>query len=129
MYDCHSYAIFFRIPAALTSPERKTLLPGVVLVDCPEASISEKTRTSEPCYSCFKENNFLKRSFRTEPELSTVGRLVHYGRRAHCGENSAPWEEQRTVGKMAHHGKDGTQWEGWCPGQSPRWVCFCEEGV
>lgn len=88
------------------------MLPGVVLVDCPEVLISEKTRTSELCYSCFKENDFLKRSFRTEPELSTVGRLVHYGRRAHRGNKGALWEEQRTMGRTAHRGKDGAPWEG-----------------
>lgn len=106
---------FFYGFCCFTSPERKTLLPGVVLVDCPEALKLEKMRTSELCYSCFKEKDFLKLSFRTEPELSTVGKLVRHT------------EEQRTVGKMAHRGKDGAPRE--CTGQSRRWVCFSEERV
>lgn len=89
---------FFYGFCCFTSPERKTLLPGVVLVDCPEALKLEKMRTSELCYSCFKEKDFLKLSFRTEPELSTVGKLVRHGRTAHRGKDGAPWERWRTAG-------------------------------
>lgn len=55
---------FFSGSCCFNSPERKILLPGVVLVDCPETLKLGKTiRTSELFYSSFEENDFLKLSF------------------------------------------------------------------